>query len=163
MKMQNGYAYPIISPEYFSKSHDRYLTITSQKYTPPPSSPAAPSSSSGIEDILEQDSQALLDQVVTTAFSIVYRLKIYNDINTKLEYSWAKTKSQLFQLYDWIPGTNMNVERRRSMLQKELNGIDKQKLEEKINCWKDLTQPTNYFVNLFHKHKELKQDRKLLQ
>lgn len=118
MKMQNGYAYPIISPESFSKSHDRYLTITSQKYAPPQSIPAAPSSSSGIEDILEQDSQALLDQVVTTAFSIVYRLRIYNDINTKLEYNWAKTKSQLLQLYDWIPGTNMNVERRRSMLQK---------------------------------------------
>ena len=160
----NGYAYPIINTETFSKSHDRYLTITSQKYAPPPPPiPAASGSSSGIEDILEQDSQALLDQVVTTAFSIVYRLKIYNDINTKLDYSWAKTKSQLFQLYDWIPGTNMNVERRRSMLQKELNGIDRQILEEKINCWKDLTQPTNYFVSLFHKHKELKQDRKLLQ
>ena len=164
--MQNGYAYPIIGTESFSRRYDRYLTVAGQKnYTPRTVSCAKPddAGASSIDSILEQDSLALMDKVVNTAFSIVYRLRIYNDINKSLEYNWLKTKSQISQLYEWIPGTNMNVERRKSMLQKELHALDKQRLEEKINCWKDMSQPVNYFVEFFHQSQELKQDRKLLE
>jgi len=162
----DAYAYPIIGEYDFNKQRDRYLIVTGQKkYSPTPLqyTPPQEDKSASIETILEQDSRALLDKVVTTAFSIVYRIQIYNDIQKKLDYNRLKTSSNLTQLYDWIPGTNMNVERRKSMLIKELHNFDRQKLEEKAACWKDLSQPINDFVQLFHKNEELKQDRKLLQ
>ena len=70
--------------------------------------------------------------------------------------------SQFSQLYEFMPG-NMNIERRKSMLIKEMHQLDRQKLEEKVNCWKDLSEPVNGLVTSFHQNKELKQDRKFLE
>ena len=158
------YAYPIIEPKQTITQQDRYTYITGQKKyaITAPTTKEPVSSTSSIEDLLDQDSHALLDKVVNTAFSIVYRIRIYNDINKNLDNNWLKTKNALSQLYEWKPGTNMNIERRKSMLIKELHGIDKQKLEEKIACWKDMSQPVNYLVQFFHQNKELQQDKKLL-
>lgn len=158
----DGYLHPV-KPEHIIIQQDRYRYITGQKdYTPLKPEPRAEDKTSSIDSILELDSKALLDKVVNTSFSIVYRLKLYNDITKTIDYNRLKTGSSITQLYDWIPGTNMNIERRKSMLIKELHGLDRQKLEEKLNCWKDLSEPVNYLVGLFHKNQELKQDKKLL-
>lgn len=163
-KMYDAYEYPIIEAENFNQAQDRYKVLTGQKLYTPQSSvqPEYDSKVGSIESILEQDAHALLDKVVTTAFSIVYRIQIYNDVNRTIDYNKLKTGSQLRRLYDWIPGGNMNISRQQSMLVKELHSLDKQKLEEKVSAWKDMSQPINYFVELFHQSKELKQDKKLL-
>lgn len=164
--MENGYAYPRIEKEDFSKSYNHYLILTGQKqYAPPSESGVAyESKASSIESILDQDAHALLDKVVSAAFSIVYRLKIYRDISSQLDYNWFKTKNELLELESsFYRGQNMNVERRKSMLSKELLQLDRQKLEQKVECWKDLSQPINYFVDFWHQTQELKQDRKFLE
>lgn len=164
--MDKGYAYSKTEKEDFGRDYNRYLIVTGQKNYAPQPETRVPSEtgSSSIENILEQDTHALLDKVVTTAFSIVYRLKIYKDITSELTYNWLKTKNELLELQStFYPGVNMNIERRKSMLNKELNAIDKQRLEQKVECWKDLSQPVNYFVDFFHQTQELKQDRKLLK
>jgi len=164
--MYDSYAYPIIEKESFSQGQDRYLTLTGQKqYAPPPtysSGHESDSKAGSIEAILEQDAHALLDKVVTTAFSIVYRIQIYNDVQKTIEYNRLKSSSQFRQLYEFMPG-NINIERRKSMLIKEMHQLDRQKLEEKLNCWKDLSEPINGLVGLFHQNKEIKQDRKFLE
>ncbi|MCK4792644.1 MAG: hypothetical protein KAV87_53435 [Desulfobacteraceae bacterium] len=159
----DGYLYPI-KPEEAIAQQDRYKYFTGQKdYACRSPEPQAEDKASSIDSILELDSRALLDKVVNTSFNIVYRIKLYNDITKTIEYNRLKTSSSITQLYDWLPGTNMNVERRKSMLIKELHSLDRQKLEEKLTCWKDLTEPTSYLVSLFHKNQELKQDKKLLE
>lgn len=164
--MYESYAYPIIEKESFSQGQDRYMTVTGQKQYAPPGTcsprPEADSKAGSIEAILEQDAHALLDKVVTTAFSIVYRIQIYNDIQKTFDYNKLKMSSQFSQLYDLMPGST-NTERRKSMLMKEMNQLDRQKLEEKVNCWSDLTEPINGLVGFFHQSKELKQDRKFLE
>ncbi len=162
-----GYGSPITNNETFNQHQDRYLYLSGQKkYTPKdrtePAIQYSPKTSS-IENILEQDSQSIQDKLIHTAFSIVYRIRIYNDITGQLDYNWLKTKSGLTQLDDWLPGLNQNVERRKSMLTKELHALDKQRLEEKVNCWKDLSEPSGYFLDLMHQHKELKQDKAILE
>ena len=158
----NGYLYPI-KPEEVIAQQDRYRYLTGQKdYICRSPEPQAEDKASSIDSILELDSRALLDRVVNTSFNIVYRIKLYDDITKTIDYNRLKTSSGIAQLYEWLPGTNMNIERRKSMLIKELHSLDKQKLEEKIACWKDLTEPTQYLVGLFHKNQALKQDKKLL-
>lgn len=159
----DGYLYPIKNEEIIPQQ-DRYRYVTGQKdYARRSPEPQAEDKASSLDSILELDSRALLDKVVNTSFNIVYRIKLYNDITKTIDYNRLKTSSSITQLYDWLPGTNANVERRKSMLIKELHNFDRQKLEEKLNCWKDLTEPTSYLVNLFHKNQELKQDKKLLE
>jgi len=162
--MYESYAYPIIEKENFGQSQDRYLTLTGQKQYSPSlgGQPVNDSKAGSIEAILEQDAHALLDRVVTTAFSIVYRIQIYNDIQKTIDYNRLKSSSQFSQLYELMPG-NANIERRKSMLIKEMHQLDRQRLEEKVNCWKDLTEPVNGLVGFFHQSKELKQDRKFLE
>lgn len=164
--MHESYTYPIIEKESFSQGQNRYLTLTDQKQYMSPvtyNSGAVPDSKAGsIEAILEQDAHALLDKVVTTAFSIVYRIQIYNDAQKTIDYNRLKSSSQFSQLYDLMPGST-NTERRKSMLIKEMHQLDRQKLEEKVNCWKDLSEPVNGLVGFFHQNKELKQDRQFLE
>jgi len=116
-----------------------------------------------LDEILLQDSTALLDKVINTACSINYRLKIYHDINKSLDEQWNQVRAEVGDISGFYPGTNMNIERKRSMLTKELLGIEKHKMDHKVQCWKDLTYPTSYFVDLFHKHQSQKSDEKILK
>jgi len=124
-----------------------------------------PSADSGfsLDEILLQDSTALLDKVINTACSINYRLKLYHDINKSLDDQWNKLRAEVGDMSSFYPGTNMNIERKKSMITKELLGIEKQRLEHKVMCWKDLIEPTNYFVDLFHKHISQKSDQKIMR
>ena len=56
----------------------------------------------------------------------------------------------------------MNIERRKSMLEKERNGLEMQMLENKHETWKDMNEPISYFIEQWHKRQELKQDKKIL-
>lgn len=164
--MYDAYAYPIIEKPGFNEARDRYLIVSGQKRYAPMvtynSAVVPDSKAGGIEAILEQDAYALLDRVVQASFSIVYRIQIYNDVQKTLDYNRLKMSSQFRQLYELLPG-NANVERRKSMLIKEMNQLDRQRLEEKVNCWKDLAEPVNGLVDFFHQSRELKQDRKFLE
>lgn len=142
---------------YYPVHEHTYQYAAGKQYQPP-----TPSGVS-IEDLLGQDSRQLADQVVNAAFCIVYRLRISDDIRKALDYSDCKLSSELMQLEGWLPGTNMNVERRKSMLQKELHAMQRLKLEEKLNCWKDLARPAQYFVDLFHQSQQLRHEQKVLK
>jgi len=163
--MYDGYTYPMVEKKDFGRDYNRYLILTGQKHYALPKNehPQYAATEPSIEAILEQDAHALLDKVVTTAFSIVYRIQIYNDVKSTWEYNWLKTRNELLELESsFYRGSNMNIERKKSSLDKELMNIDRLRLEEKVNCWKDLSEPVNSFVSLFHQTKELKQDKSFL-
>jgi len=149
------YSNSLISNKYF------YLQ-RAKEYSQPPYSPRQAKDTS-IDDILLQDSTALLDKLVNTAFTITYRLKLYREINYSLDRQWNEIRAEVSDLSVFYPGSNMNAERRKSMLTKKLLGIEKMKLEHKVQCWKDLVYPTNYFTGLFHKHLEQKADQSILR
>lgn len=144
----DSYLYQVAKPKYHASQSDVK---------------PAENDSFSLDDILLQDSTALLDKVINTACSITYRLKIYHDINQSLDEQWNTLRAQVGDISGFYPGTNMNIERKKSMITKELLGIEKQKLEHKVQCWKDLIEPTNYFVDLFHKHISQKADQKIMK
>jgi len=115
-----------------------------------------------LDSILNQESYALLDKAVNTALSISYRLKLYDHALISLESRWNDLSSKIGELYSFGLGNNMNIERRKSMLEKERSAIEFSLMDHRLQTWKDLNEPTNYFVGLWHKGKELKQDRNLL-
>lgn len=115
-----------------------------------------------IEDILEQDSGKLLDKVVNTALSVSYRLRLYRESGYALQNKWNELSEQIGGLSSFMLGYNMNIERRKSMLEKERNGLEMRMLENKHEAWKDLNEPISYFVEQWHKRQELKQDKKIL-
>lgn len=118
---------------------------------------------SSIDDILTQDSNAVLDKVKNTALSIAYRIKIHSDINNQSDYNWFIVKNQLISLDDFYPARDQGSERRRSMLTSDLVKIYNDKLNEKLQCWKDIKDEMKYFIHLFHQYKQFKGDQKLLE
>jgi len=156
--------YPIPS-SYLNPIADKYLYDNRKKlYSAPAYSKPTPSPnpSSSLDDILLQDSTKLLDQVVNTALNITYRLRVYRSVNEALEAKWNELSSGIGELSSFKLGYNMSVERRRSMLEKERNAIEKQRLEHKLQTWEDLNEPIRYLIEDFHKHRELKNDQKTL-
>jgi hypothetical protein len=99
---------------------------------------------------------------VNTALNITYRLRVYRSVNEALEAKWNELSSGIGELSSFKIGYNMSVERRRSMLEKERNAIEKQRLEHKLQTWEDLNEPIRYLIEDFHKHRELKNDQKTL-
>ena len=118
---------------------------------------------SSIDDILTQDSNAVLDKVKNTALSIAYRIKIHADINYQSNYNWFIVKNQLVSFDDFYPSRDHGSERRRSMLTSDLIKIYNDRLDEKLQCWKDLKDEMKYFIHLFHQYRQLKSDQKLLE
>ncbi|RLF29178.1 MAG: hypothetical protein DRN14_02715 [Thermoplasmata archaeon] len=151
---------------YSNLAFDRYIYHNGQNiYNPKPQAPGqsqATDDSFSLEEILEQDSNKLLDKVVTTALCISYRLKLYRSTSYQLEQKWNEFSEQIGGLSSFMLGYNQNIERRKSMLEKERTTIEKMMLENKHQTWKDLNEPISYFVDEWHKRQELKQDRKIL-
>jgi len=150
---------------YANPAFDKYLYDNQRKLYAPcayPKPGLASSPSSSLDEILLQDSNKLLDQVVNTALNITYRLRVYRDINSSLETKWNELSAEIGALSSFKIGYNMNVERRRGMLEKERNTIEKQRLEHKLQTWEDLNEPIRYLIQDFHKHRELKSDQKTL-
>lgn len=146
------------SVAYYTPFFQQYL-YSSGKPCKPERSPA---SGFSIEEILEQDSGKLLDKVVNTALSVAYRLKLYRASSYALESKWNELSGQIGELSGFRTGYNMNIERRKSMLEKEKNSLEMRMLENRHETWKDLNEPITYFINEWHKRQELKQDRKIL-
>jgi hypothetical protein len=153
-------------PAYYDTPiFDRYLYNNRKKLYSAPvhsKSPSASTPSFSLDEILLQDSTKLLDQVVNTALNITYRLRVYRDISSSLETKWNELSAEIGELSGFKIGYNMSIERRRSMLEKERNTIEKQQLEHKLQAWEDLTNPIRYLIQDFHKHRELKNDQETL-
>lgn len=159
-----NYAKTMYADKYLGQIKDKYLYLTGQKNYSPTTIEPKPTDTSSIDSLIDLDSKALLDRVINTACSIVYRLKIYKDITSQLDYSSLKAKNELLDLESsFYRGRNMNIERRKSMIFKELMQLNKQRSDQKVETWKDLSQPVSYFVNLFHENKEIQQDQKMLK
>jgi len=99
---------------------------------------------------------------VNAAFSIAYRVQIYRDTRFSLESKWNELSAQIGEASPFALGYNTNGENQKSMFEKERNAIERLFIENKLQTWKDLNEPTNYFLSLWHKNQELKQDRKFL-
>jgi len=139
------------------KMYAGYLT---QK--PFPSVAEPESNSFSLDNILNQDSIALADKAVNAAFSIAYRVQIYRDTRFSLESKWNELSAQIGEASPFALGYNMNGENQKSMFEKERNAIERLFIENKLQTWKDLNEPTSYFLSLWHKNQALKQDRKFL-
>ncbi len=144
-------------PNYSVKPYEGYLA---QKPFPSVADPENKSFS--LDNILNQDSLALADKAVNAAFSIAYRVQIYRDTRFSLESKWNELSSQIGESSSFAHGYNMNGDSQKSMFEKERNAIERLFIENKLQTWKDLNEPTSYFLSLFHKNQELKQDRKFL-
>jgi len=158
-----NYDNPIFDSYLYHNREKLYTSPTPSTYSNNDAEPSSSNNSFSLDEILLQDSTRLLDQVVNTALNISYRIKIYRDSNVALENKWNELSSEIGGLNSFSLGYNMNIERRRSMLEKERNSIEKQRLENKLQTWNDLNEPVRYMVQNFHKHLESKQDHKLIQ
>jgi len=128
MEFDNNYSN---SRNYNHPAFDSYLYHNQQKLysSPTPSAYSkddvpAQNNSFSLDEILLQDSNRLLDQVVNTALNISYRVKIYRDTNVALDNKWNELSAEIGGLSSFSLGYNMNIERRKSMLEKERNSIE---------------------------------------
>jgi hypothetical protein len=118
-----------------------------------------------IDTILSQESEALGDKMMNSAFAVYDRLKIHTYFNERMMYNWLNIKNQILSL-DWsgdYPSNYKSQERRISSLEGSLVSIEKDILQEKIKCWQDLLIPTYQFLDLWHKYEGIKEDKKLLE
>ena len=120
------------------------------------------SEGSSIDDILRQDSDAVLDKLNLTSSIITSRMRLHDYVTYSLDYQWLQARNKVHELEGFFPGINKVVQRTKDGLTKEMLALDKDKLDEKVQCWKDLITPMTYFVELFHQYQQLKQDKKLL-
>jgi hypothetical protein len=102
-----------------------------------------------IDDILAQDSAAVLDKVKNTAISIAYRIKIHNGINEVFDSNWETIRSDILTLETFYHIKDRNAQRRRGTLMSELFKLYKNKADEEVQCWKDLKDEMKYFIHLF--------------
>jgi len=158
---QEPYNNPAFDKYLYHNRQKLYSSATPNAYSKA-THPSVSDNSFSLDDILLQDSNKLLDQVVNTALNITYRLRVYRDITSSLESKWNELSAEIGELKSFKLGYNMSVERRRSMLEKERNTIEKQQLEHKLQAWDDLNEPIRYLIQDFHKHRELKSDQKTM-
>jgi len=118
---------------------------------------------SSIDDVLAGDSREVFDKIKHTALSVAYRVKIHNNISSMLSYNWYTARKEFLAMEQFYPGRDQGSERRRSMLTSDLFKIYKNMMDEELQCWKDLQEPTMYFIHLFHHYKRLDQDKKMIE
>ena len=155
-----------LSPAKYEKDCVRlyyrgYLSPKAQK--PVVALPEVNTEPSSLDDLLGQESKALLDRAVGVACGIVYRLQLYRKSAYVLEQKWNELSRDIGELSGFKTGYNMNVERKRSMLLKERNSIELAMLENKHETWKDLNEPTYRFTETFHKAAEAKNTDNILK
>jgi len=118
-----------------------------------------------IDSFLNQESDALGDKVKNSVMTIADRLQINTEFNYVMNNNWLYIRNKMLELGVDDP-YNMNInksDRRVSALESQLVSIEKDILQEKIKTWQDLVKPSMYFIDLFQKYQQLKQDKKLLE
>lgn len=172
MNFNNKGAFEYIYKELHDKLYDKYLFDTGRKsyMTAKPlydtklnSNYSSGVSDTSIDDILKGDSEALFDKIKNTSSAIVSRLDIHSYINDRLNYNELKIDNEILESKRLYDTGYMLSERRRSMLTSEFIKLDKQRLDERVRCWKDVLNPMSYLVDIVAKYKQLEQDRKLLE
>lgn len=148
--------------ELFRKLNGQGLYQTSPK-TIIPLKPSSNQNDSSIDDILAVSSEALFDKVMNTALAIISRLKIHRYINYRLDYQSLYITNKVLELSGFYNSRDSNIEQLKNAFTSEILKLEQQKLQEKVTCWRDLLEPMRYFLNLFFQHKELQNDRKLLE
>lgn len=122
--------------------------------------PSQPGSS--LDEIMGQDSREILDKIKTTSLCIAYRIKIHYSIDSQFESGWSSLKNELVGMDTFYRVRFQGSERRRSTLISELAKVYKGKMEEELQCWKDLVEPMRYFVHLFHQYVRQRQEKKMI-
>lgn len=147
-----------------SRVYEQYLYHSERNYQVlQRAKPQEIDSASSIDDILTQDSNAVLDKIKNTALSIAYRVKLHDEIGYQIEYNCLIVRNQLLGLDTLYSYRDRGSERRKSMLTSDLIKIYNERSAEKLQCWKDLKDEMRYFVHLFHQYKQFKGDKKLLE
>ena len=118
-----------------------------------------------IDSFLNQESDALGDKIKNSAFTIADRLRINDEFHNAMQQNWLYIRNKMLELgVDDPYNTNISKsDRRVSALESQLVSIEKDILQERIKTWQDLVKPSMYFIDLFQKYQQLKQDKKLLE
>ena len=165
--MSKTFLHYLFDPKYsascktlYNKDNNKYSFsyITDNKQT-------KETDESSIDSLLTQESEALGDKIKNTAFSIYDRLRLNNEFAYVMQTNWLNTKNQILAMDVDNPylGNYKNQDRRISMLESQLVSIEKDIMQERIACWRDVLLPMYHFIDQFHKYQQLKQDKKLLE
>ncbi|MBT7706543.1 hypothetical protein HN747_03775 [archaeon] len=129
------------------------------------SNQAKESSEFSIDSIMSQESEALGDKIMNSAFAVYDRLKIHSYFNDRMTYNWIEIRNKMLELDKHNNySSNLNSQDRRTgSLEASLVSIEKDILQEKIKCWQDLVKPSMYFIELVNQYQKLKQDKRLLE
>ena len=115
-----------------------------------------------IENLLNNESEALFDKTKTLAKAIFSRLDIHSYISYLLDYNSLKIRNEILEFERLFPSKYCPSIKSKESLISQLINIDNQKLVEKVKCWQDILKPVSEFISLYHQYKEIKQDKRLL-
>jgi len=169
MNFNNKNPFEHVYKEVFYKLYDKHLFDTGKKRYLPVDPHYMPSiiqpEEDSIESILNNEGEKLFDKTKNTANAILSRLDINDYINNSLDYTSLNIGNEILELQRMFPPVYSGKsfpERRVSTLFSMQLDVEKQRLSERVACWQDLLKPMSYFTEIWHQHKDLKHDQKLL-
>jgi hypothetical protein len=145
----------------FSQFIHNYI-IPIQKSKLPMIAKEKPSEEFSIDDIVESESQALLDKAMNSALAIVSRLNIHKQFDYELTQDLLEIGTDLLN-HGRLCVNFQDYQKNKIKISSELLSLNKQKREAQVQLWQDLQLPMENFINHFHKFKEIKSDLKLIQ
>ena len=161
MNFQNNHPFSVLYRDLLEKTYLDYLS-QKQKTDYKVLSLLAPyQPKSTINNLIDQESAAIKDQLNLSANAIKDRLKLNHEFKYCMTYHWLYTKDRIDEIS--VNFYSQNSGRRIANLESQLVNIDRTILEQKIEAWKDVVPEMEKFITLFHKHNELKADQELIR
>ncbi len=82
-----------------------------------------------------------LGKSVEHILSQIYeRENLTSEHKYQIDIESCRAKTRLFEVDDWLPGLNQNVDKVRSNAEKDLAGMEREKRMEETACWRDVSR-----------------------
>jgi hypothetical protein len=134
----SGIELPSVQP--ISPTQDKYETLPEENSSGWLTSDITGSGSRGsdtIDDLLASKLEGLHQNIQHIQYQLDNREKLKKQNIYDIDKEMMKSKTELFECENWMPGSNSLIERRRTDLKKQLQQMQKEKRLEQVASWRD--------------------------
>lgn len=134
----SGIELPSVRP--IGQTPGKYETLPEEKNSGWLTSDITGSGSRGsdtIDDLLASKLEGLHQNIQHIRYQLDNREKLKKQNIYDIDKEMMKSKTELFECENWMPGSNSLIERRRTDLEKQLQQMQKEKRLEQVASWRD--------------------------
>ena len=99
-----------------------------------------PTSTDPLDQFLSHKRRFLAQSVEDILGLIYEREQLKYDNHQKIDFDSTKIGTRLFEVDYWRAGSNPNIDKVRSNLERELFAMEKEKRMEEVACWRDIAR-----------------------